>query len=63
MPVVQYRSVRIWKWIGLAGLVGAVAVGVTVGVRAQRSRRHYVDADPAELRERLQARLAAVDQT
>jgi len=51
--------VRIWKWIGLAGLLGVVAVGVTVGAKqVQRSRREYVDADPDELRDRLRARFA-----
>jgi hypothetical protein len=48
-----------WKWIGLAGLVGVVAVGATVGAKqVQRSRREYADADPAELRDRLHARFA-----
>jgi hypothetical protein len=50
-----------WKWIGLAGLVGVVAVGATVGAKhVQRSRREYADADPAELRDRLRARFAEV---
>ena len=37
-------------WIGLAGLVGAVAVGGTVGAKqVQRARGEYVDADPDEV--------------
>jgi hypothetical protein len=60
MRDVQYRAVRLWKILGLAGLVGVVAVGVTVGAkRVQRQRREFVDADPAELRDRLHARFAA----
>lgn len=48
-----------WKWIGLAGLVGVVAVGATVGAKQlQRTRREYADADPDELRDRLHARFA-----
>ena len=52
---------RIWKWVGLAGIVGAAAAGVAVGtVTIQRRRRDFVDAPPDELRERLHARLAEV---
>ena len=47
--------------MGLAGLIGGVAVGVTLGARqVQRSRREYVDGDILELRERLHARFAQV---
>jgi hypothetical protein len=62
MPAVQYRSVRLWKILGLAGLVGVTAVGVAAGTKAiKRHRRAYRDADADELRSSLHARLAAVD--
>jgi hypothetical protein len=48
--------VRWWKWIGLAGLVGAAAAGAVV-VSRRRARR-WKDYDPDELRTRLHARLA-----
>ncbi len=48
---------RIWKWVGLAGVVGAAAVGIAAGTSAaQRKRREFVDANPSELRVRLQER-------
>lgn len=48
-------SVRsIWKWIGLAGVVGVAAGGVLVA-RDQRRRRAYT---PDEVRARLHQRLA-----
>lgn len=50
---------RIWKWVGLAGIVGVAAVGIAAGTSAvQRNRREYVDARPDELRARLQQRFA-----
>ena len=53
---------RIWKLVGLAGLIGGVAVGVTVGVRRlQRAERPYVDADITELRARLRRRFAEIE--
>ena len=62
MPRVQYRSVRLWKILGLAGLVGVTAVGVAAGAKAvQRQRREFREADADELRAGLQARLAAAD--
>jgi hypothetical protein len=55
---------RVWKILGLAGLIGGVAVGVAVGARhAQRTRREYVDADITELRDRLRARFAQITPT
>lgn len=62
MASVQYRAVRLWKILGLAGLVGVTAVGVAAGAKAvQRQRREYREADTDELRTRLQARLAEAD--
>lgn len=48
---------RIWKWVGLAGVVGVAAVGVAKGT-AVRRRREFVDATPDELQVRLHARYA-----
>jgi hypothetical protein len=42
-----------WKWIGLAGLVGVAAGGVLVA-RDQRRRKAYT---PNEIRARLHRRL------
>ncbi|HSJ90865.1 MAG TPA: hypothetical protein VK917_02280 [Ilumatobacter sp.] len=51
---------RVWKILGLAGLVGITAAGVAAGAKAaQRQRREYRDADVDELRASLRARLAA----
>lgn len=51
---------RIWKIVGLAGLVGVTIASVAVGTRTvQRQRREYRDADVDELRSRLHERLAA----
>jgi hypothetical protein len=46
--------VRIWKWVGLAGLAGVAATGVLVA-RDERRRRATT---PEEVRARLHARLA-----
>ncbi|MBV8929109.1 MAG: hypothetical protein JO152_08305 [Mycobacteriaceae bacterium] len=46
---------RMWKWIGLAGLVGVAAGGVLVA-RDQRRRTSYT---PDEIRARLHRRLDA----
>ncbi|MCW2649997.1 MAG: Uncharacterized protein JWR32_973 [Mycobacterium sp.] len=43
-----------WKWIGLAGLVGVAAGGVLVA-RDQRRRNSY---SPDDIRARLHQRLA-----
>ena len=59
---VQYRPVRLWKILGLAGLLGAAAVGVAAGAKAvQRQRREFREADTDELRAGLRARLAAAN--
>lgn len=62
MPRVQYRPVRLWKILGLAGVLGAAVVGVTAGTQAvQRHRREYREADSDELRASLHARLRDAD--
>ncbi|MBL7491503.1 hypothetical protein I6A60_19750 [Frankia sp. AgB1.9] len=45
---------RVWKVLGLAGVVGVAATGAMVA-RAERARRSYT---PDEIRERLHSRLA-----
>lgn len=51
-----------WKVVGLAGLIGAVAAGATLGARQiRRARREYVDADVDEIRARLRARYAEIE--
>lgn len=53
---------RLWKILGLAGLLGATVVGVAAGTKAaQRHRREFREADTDELRERLHARLASAN--
>lgn len=49
---------RWWKWVGLAGLVGAAAVGTAVVVQ-KRKRRDWTEYEPEELRDKLHERLAA----
>jgi hypothetical protein len=51
---------RIWKLVGLAGVVGIAAVGIAAGTSAasKRKRREFVDANPDELRVRLQQRFS-----
>jgi len=54
---------RLWKWVGLAGVVGATAVGVAVGTAAvRRKRREFVDADPDDIRKALHDRLRAAQE-
>jgi hypothetical protein len=48
---------RLWKVLGIAGLVGVAATGVVVA-RKRRAQKTYT---PEELRERLHARLAEVN--
>ena len=43
---------RVWKLLGLAGILAGVATGAAVA-RDERVRRHY---EPSEVRERLHAR-------
>lgn len=49
---------NVWKWLGLAGLVGVAAGGVLVA-RDQRRRKAYTSD---EVRARLHQRLAESDQ-
>jgi len=46
--------VRLWKWLGVAGLAGVAATGAIL-VRDERARRAYT---PAEVRTRLHERAA-----
>lgn len=48
---------RTWKLLGIAGLLGAAAVGATVVV-VRRRERAWRDVDTDELRRRLHDRLA-----
>ncbi|WP_163509719.1 hypothetical protein [Fodinicola acaciae] len=51
---------KLWKIIGLAGVVGVVATGVVIA-RAERRRRAYT---PDEIRDRLHERYAdSLDQS
>lgn len=48
---------RIWKWVGLAGIVGVTAVGIAAGTATvRRRRREFIDTDAGELRTRLHER-------
>ena len=41
---------RVWKIVGLAGIVGATVAGAAIGTRSvQRQRREYREADVDEL--------------
>jgi hypothetical protein len=52
-PVEDYAPrMRVWKLLGLAGILAGVATGAAVA-RDERVRRHY---DAGEIRERLHAR-------
>ncbi|HET6297945.1 MAG TPA: hypothetical protein VFG33_31480 [Kribbella sp.] len=44
---------KVWKVVGLAGLVGVAATGVVIA-RDERKRRSYT---PEEVRDRLKARV------
>jgi hypothetical protein len=50
---------NVWKWIGVAGIVGVAAGGVLVA-RDQRRRNSY---SAGEIRARLHQRLAEAGQT
>jgi hypothetical protein len=44
---------KVWKVVGLAGIVGVAATGVVIA-RGERKRRAYT---PEEVRDRLKARV------
>ena len=44
---------RLWKWLGLAGVAGVAATGVVIA----RDQRKRAALTPDEVRERLHARL------
>ncbi|WP_202388469.1 hypothetical protein [Nocardioides flavescens] len=46
---------RLWKWLGLAGLAGVAATGVVVA----RDQRRRTQLSPDEVRERLHERVRA----
>ena len=48
---------RWWKWVGLAGVLGAAAAGAVV-VQRRRSRT-ITEYEPDELRDKLHERLNA----
>jgi hypothetical protein len=50
--------VKLWKVLGLAGLIGGVAA---TGYVVVRRRRGFREVDTVELRDRLRARLAEAD--
>ena len=57
-----YSLMRIWKWAGLAGIVGVAALGITAGTVALKRRpREFIDVDLEELHLRLRQRLAEAD--
>lgn len=47
-------GMRVWKWIGLAGIAGVAAAGAVVA-RQERVRRAYT---PDQIRDRLHQRHA-----
>ncbi len=49
---------KIWKLIGLAGVVGLTVAGATVAVNRRRERQ-WQDFSADDVRERLHARFAA----
>ncbi|WP_018685685.1 hypothetical protein [Actinokineospora enzanensis] len=48
---------RLWKFLGLAGVVGVAATGVVVA-RAERRRRAYT---PDEIRDQLRKRVQGAE--
>jgi hypothetical protein len=50
--------VRLWKWIGVAGIAGVAATGAVVA-RNERQRRAYT---PDDVRARLHERAAVIEQ-
>ena len=50
---------RVWKWIGVAGVAGVAATGAVIA-RNERQRRAYT---PDDVRARLHERAATIDHT
>ncbi|MEO9323226.1 hypothetical protein ABFT23_07020 [Nocardioides sp. C4-1] len=48
---------KLWKWLGVAGVAGVAATGVVIA-RDQRKRSQVT---PEEVRDRLHERLAQTD--
>ena len=48
---------KLWKWLGLAGLAGVAAGGVVIA----RDQRQRAALTPDEVRDRLHERLAETD--
>lgn len=48
---------KLWKWLGLAGVAGVAATGVVVA----RDQRRRAQVTPDEVRARLHERLASAD--
>jgi len=47
--------VKLWKWLGLAGVAGVAATGVIIA----RDQRHRAQLTPEQVRDRLRERLEA----
>lgn len=45
---------KLWKWLGLAGVAGVAATGVIIA----RDQRQRAQLTPEEVRDRLRERLA-----
>lgn len=50
---------RVWKWIGVAGVAGVAATGAVIA-RNERQRRAYT---PDDVRARLHERASTIDHT
>jgi hypothetical protein len=48
---------KLWKWLGLAGVAGVAATGAVIA----RDQRRRAQVTPDEVRERLHERLAESD--
>ncbi|WP_198412484.1 hypothetical protein [Nocardioides mangrovicus] len=49
---------KLWKWLGLAGVAGVTATGVIIA----RNQRQRTQLTPEEVRDRLQQRLRESEQ-
>ncbi|WP_148615548.1 hypothetical protein [Nocardioides rubriscoriae] len=50
---------KLWKWLGLAGVAGVAATGAVVA----RDQRRRTQVTPDQVRARLHERLAEADRT